>query len=98
MLGAAEPPLRRRPEGWLGDFLPRVRIIARISNIHFNRPFRNEQIHQLRWWICWFTDRSQDVDQFFGFLFGLLLMFSSRIKSSNRVASTGSNIIHFPSW
>ena len=33
---------RRRPEGRLGGFLPRVRIIARISNIHFDRPFRKK--------------------------------------------------------
>ena len=30
---------RRRPEGRLGGSLLRVRIIARISNIHFDRPF-----------------------------------------------------------
>ena len=48
---------RRRPEGRLGGALPRVRIIARISNIHFNRPFQNKRtsnIDVLSFFPIWF--------------------------------------------
>ena len=43
---------RRRPEGRLGGSLPRVRIIAHISNIHFDRPFRKKGHDVSRCGLC----------------------------------------------